>query len=71
MDEAQQLRDLADEVDDLVLPVERELSGQLESGVFAGPLADEAEGIVQSVSGSLDSLASTLRDAADERDAED
>lgn len=71
MDEAQRLRELADDVDDLAGPVERELSSQLENGDFAGTLADEAEGIVQAVSQRLSSLAEDLRTIADERDEDD
>ncbi|NDL59908.1 hypothetical protein [Phytoactinopolyspora mesophila] len=71
MDEAERLRELADDVDELVVPVERELSSQLENGDFAGRLADEAEGIVQTMSQRLSSLAENLRIIADERDEED
>ncbi|PSL04803.1 hypothetical protein CLV30_105270 [Haloactinopolyspora alba] len=68
MGEVEQLRQLAERLDGLCEPVERELSAQLQSGDFAGPLADEADETVGGTRRALAGLAEKLRDIADERE---
>lgn len=68
MGAAERLRELAERLEGLCDPVERELSTQLQAGDLAGPLADETEDAVTGTKNSLASLAETLRDIADERE---
>lgn len=68
MTEAEQIRALATRLDEAIGPAERVLAPQLESGDFAGPLADRAEEAVNEARSTLHSVAENLRDIADERE---